>query len=82
MTLDLSWFRPKPYVQQRCAQDTVLLCTVMLVEGATSVAERRPGLQVLDVLIEASANTVVKAESVCLIVVRRPPAAGGLALLL
>jgi hypothetical protein len=34
--------------------------------------ERRPGLQVLEVLIEASANIVEKAESVRLIVVRRP----------
>jgi hypothetical protein len=34
--------------------------------------ERRPGLQVPEVLIEASANTVEKAESVWVIVVRRP----------
>jgi hypothetical protein len=46
--------------------------------------ERRPGLQVPEVLIEASANIVGKAESVWVIVVRRPvsPAAGGLALFL
>jgi hypothetical protein len=42
--------------------------------------ERRPGLQVPEVLIEVSANIVEKAESVWVIVVRRPvsPAAGGL----
>jgi hypothetical protein len=44
--------------------------------------ERRPGLQVPEVLIEASANIVVKAESVRVIAVRRPPAAGGLPILL
>jgi hypothetical protein len=35
--------------------------------------ERRPGLQVPEVLIEASANIVVKAESVCVIALRRRP---------
>jgi hypothetical protein len=44
--------------------------------------ERRLGLQVLEVLIEEIANIVVKAESVWVIAVRRPPAAGGLPLLL
>jgi hypothetical protein len=46
--------------------------------------ERRPSLQVPEVLIEASANIVEKAETVWVIVVRRPlsPAAGGLPLLL
>jgi hypothetical protein len=42
--------------------------------------ERRPGLQVPEVLIEASANIVEKAESVWVIALRRPllsPAAGG-----
>jgi hypothetical protein len=34
--------------------------------------ERRPGLQVPEVLIEASANIVEKAESVWMIAVRRP----------
>jgi hypothetical protein len=40
--------------------------------------ERRPGLQVPEVLIEVSANIVEKAESVWVITVRRPlsPAAG------
>jgi hypothetical protein len=46
--------------------------------------ERRPDLQVPEVLIEASANIVEKVESVWVIAVRRPvsPAAGGLPLLL
>jgi hypothetical protein len=46
--------------------------------------ERRPGLLVPEVLIEASANIVEKAESVWVFAVRRPvsPAAGGLPLLL
>jgi hypothetical protein len=46
--------------------------------------ERRAGLQVPEVLIEASSNTVEKTESVWVIVVRRlsSPAAGGLPLLL
>jgi hypothetical protein len=44
--------------------------------------ERRLVLQVPEVLIEASANIVVKAESVQVSVVCRPPAAGGLHLLL
>jgi hypothetical protein len=44
--------------------------------------ERRPGLQVPEVLIEASANIVVKAESAWVIAIRRPPATGGLPLLL
>jgi hypothetical protein len=43
--------------------------------------ERRPILQVPEVLIEASVNIVVKAESVQVCVVR-PPASGGLPLLL
>jgi hypothetical protein len=44
----------------------------------------RPGLQVPEVLIEASANIVEKAESVWVIGVRRPvsPAARGLPLCL
>jgi hypothetical protein len=63
---------------------TILLRTVVLVVGGLQVwRERRPGLQVPEVLIEASANIVVKAESVCVIAIRRPsPAAGGLPLLL
>jgi hypothetical protein len=46
--------------------------------------ERRPSLQVPEVLIEASANIMMKAESVCVIAIRRRrvPAAGGLPFLL
>jgi hypothetical protein len=57
---------------------------VVLVEGWLQARwERRRGLQVPEVLIEASANIVEKAESVLVIVVRRlvfsspSPAAGG-----
>jgi hypothetical protein len=50
--------------------------------GLQAWQERRSGLQVPEVLIEASANIVVKAESVWVIIVRRPPAVGGLVLLL
>jgi hypothetical protein len=46
--------------------------------GLQAWRERRPGLQVLEVLTEASANIVVKAESVRVIAIRRPPVAGGL----
>jgi hypothetical protein len=53
---------------------------VVLVEGWLQARwERRRGLQVPELLIEASANVVEKAESVRVIVVRRlvSPAAGG-----
>jgi hypothetical protein len=33
VTLGLSWFRPGPYVQQRCARGTILRCTVVFAEG-------------------------------------------------
>jgi hypothetical protein len=36
----------------------------------------KPGLQVPEVLIEASANIVVKAESVPVVTIRRPPRLG------
>jgi hypothetical protein len=82
MTLSLSWLRSGPYVQQWCAQGTVLRCTLVPVKGGYKRGGR--GLQVPEVLIEASANIVEKAESVWVIAVRRPvsPAAGGLPLLL
>jgi hypothetical protein len=42
-----------------------LLYTVMLIEGwLQAMWERRPGLQVPEVLIEVSANIVERAESV------------------
>jgi hypothetical protein len=44
--------------------------------------ERRLVLQVPEVMIEASANIMVKAESVGVIAIHRPPVARGLSLLL
>jgi hypothetical protein len=57
---------------------------VVLVEGWLQARrERRFVPQVLEVLIEASANIVEKEESVSVIAIRRSvPAAGGLPLLL
>jgi hypothetical protein len=40
--------------------------------GLQAWRERRPGLQVPEVLIEASANIAVKVESVRVIAIRRP----------
>jgi hypothetical protein len=48
--------------------------------GLQAWRERRTSLQVLEVLIEASANIVVKAESVCVISIPRPPCSWGIAL--
>jgi hypothetical protein len=50
--------------------------------GLQAWRERSTGLQVPEVLIEASANIVVKVESACVIAIRRRPAAGGLPFLL
>jgi hypothetical protein len=36
---DLSWFRPRPYVQQWCARGTVLRRTVVLEEGGGATSE-------------------------------------------
>jgi hypothetical protein len=64
-TIDLSWFRPEPYVQQGCAQGTILLRTGVPVVGRLQVRrERRRGLQVPRGVIGASANIVGEAESV------------------
>jgi hypothetical protein len=65
VTWGLSWFRPRPYVQQWCARGTILRCTVVLAEGSykrggRGVRASRPQR----FLIEASANIVVKAVSV------------------
>jgi hypothetical protein len=66
--LGLSWFRPGPYVQQVCARGTVLLCTGVPVVGRLQARrERRRGLQVPSGVIEASANIVREAVSVCII---------------
>jgi hypothetical protein len=50
--------------------------------GLQAKRERRSGLQVLEVLIEASADIVVKTESMQVCAIRHPIAAGGLPLLL
>jgi hypothetical protein len=64
-TLDLSWFRPGPYVQQGCARGTILLCIGVPVVGRLQARrERRRGLQVTKGMIEASANIVGKTGSV------------------
>jgi hypothetical protein len=63
-TLGLSWFRPGPYVQQRCARGTILLRTGVPVVGRLQAKrERRRGLQVPRGVIEASANIVGKMGS-------------------
>jgi hypothetical protein len=72
-TLDLSWFRPGPYVQQGCARGTILLCTGVPVVGRLQARrERRRGLQVPKGMIEASANIVGKTGSVRTIAIRCP----------
>jgi hypothetical protein len=58
-TLSLSWFRPGPYVQQRCARGTILLCTGVPVVGRLQAErERKRGLQVPRGMVEVSANIV------------------------
>jgi hypothetical protein len=71
-----------PYVQHGCARGTILSCTVVLAQGGLQARwERRSILQVPEVLIESSANIVVKAESVQVSAVRPPLAAGVIPLL-
>jgi hypothetical protein len=58
-TLGLSWFRPGPYVQQRHARGTILLCTGVPVVGRLQARrERRRGLQVPGEVIEAISDVV------------------------
>jgi hypothetical protein len=65
-TRDLSWFRPGPYVQQWCAQGTVLLCTWVPIVGRLQARrERRRGLQVPGGVIETSSDVVGELRSVC-----------------
>jgi hypothetical protein len=85
MTLGLSLFRPgavRPAVV--CSRHYIALHRGAHRGGLQARRERRPGLQVSEVLIEVSANIVVKAECVrvlgCLVFVS--PAAGGSPLLL
>jgi hypothetical protein len=67
-TLGLSWFRPELYVQQGCAQGTVLLCTGVPVVGRLQASrETKRGLQVPSGMIKASANIVGKTGSVCVV---------------
>jgi hypothetical protein len=62
-TFGLSWFRPGPYVQQRCARGTILLCTGVPVVGRLQARrERRRGLQVPS---EAIGDVVGELRSVC-----------------
>jgi hypothetical protein len=70
------------YVQQWYARGIILRCTVVLVEGGYKRAGEEVGPPGPEVLIEANANIVVKAESVQMSVVRRPPVSRGLPLLL
>jgi hypothetical protein len=83
-TLDLSWFRPGPYVQQRRARGTVLLHTGVPVVGRLQARrERRRGLQVPRGVIEASSDVVGELRSVCVLSdVPSPPAARGFTFLL
>jgi hypothetical protein len=69
VTLILSWFRPgavRPAVV--CSGHYIALHRGTRRGGLQARRERRSCLQVLEVLNEASANIVVKAESVRVIV--------------
>jgi hypothetical protein len=84
-TLGLSWFRPGPYVQQRCARGTVLLCTGVPVVGRLQARrERGRGLQVPSGVIEASSGVVGELRSVCVVrcSISHVPFGGGFTLLL
>jgi hypothetical protein len=65
-TIGLSWFWPRPYVQQRCARGTILLCTGVPVVGRLQARwERRRGLQVPSGVIEAIGDVVGELRSMC-----------------
>jgi hypothetical protein len=65
VTRDLSRFRPGPYVHQWCDRGTIFHCTVVLAEGGYKRGGRGGrASRSQRFLIEASANIVVKAESV------------------
>jgi hypothetical protein len=83
VTLILFWFRPgdvRPTVM--CSGHYIGLHRGARRGGLQARRERRSGLQVPEVLIETSANIVVKAKSVRVFAIRRPPVARGLPLLL
>jgi hypothetical protein len=66
-----------------CSRHCIALHRSACRGGLQARRERRSSLQVPEVFrIEASANIVVKAESVRVNAIRRPPAARGLPLLL
>jgi hypothetical protein len=80
-TLGLSWFRPGPYVQQRRARGTILLCTEVPVVGRLQERwERRCGLQVPNGVIEVSSDVVGELRSAS--VLSPVPAVRGIAFLL
>jgi hypothetical protein len=83
VTLILSWFRPgavRPAVV--CSGHYIASHRGARRGGLQARREGRSGLQVPEVLIDGSANIVVKAESVRVIAIRRTPMARGLPLLL
>jgi hypothetical protein len=84
VTLGLSWFRPGAVRPAGvCSGHYIALHRGARRGGLQARRERRSGLQVLEVLIEASAKILVVGESVQVIAVRRSsPAARGLPLLL
>jgi hypothetical protein len=74
VTLILSWFRPgavRPAVM--CSGHYIALHCGARRGGLQARRERRSGLQVPEVLTEASANIAMKAESVRVFAIRRPP---------
>jgi hypothetical protein len=82
-TLILSWFRLGAVCSAAvCSGHYIALHHGARRGGLQARRERKSGLQVPEVLIEASANIVVKTESVLVIVIRHPPVARGLPLLL
>jgi hypothetical protein len=85
-TRGLSWFRPGPYVQQRRARGTILLCTGVPVVGRLQARrERRRGLQVPGGVIETSSDVVGELRSVYVLFPIRcsmSPAARGVTFLL
>jgi hypothetical protein len=77
VTLGLSWFWPGAVRPAGvCSGHYIALRRGACSGGLQAKRERRSGLQVPEVLIEASANIVVRVESVQVSVVRRPPRLG------
>jgi hypothetical protein len=65
VTLILSWFRPGAlHPAEVCSEHYIALHRGARRGGLQARWERRSGLQVPEVLIEASANIVMKTESV------------------